>query len=45
MTFDDPKAYTRPWTVVEDAHLMPDTDLLEYICTEDEKDYQHLVDK
>jgi hypothetical protein len=45
MTFDDPKAYTRPWTVVEDARLMPDTDLLEYICTEDEKDYQHLVDK
>jgi len=45
MTFDDPKTYTRPWTVVEDAHLVPDTELLEYICTEDEKDYKHLVDK
>ena len=42
MTFDDPKAYTRPWSVTEDAHLMADTDLLEYICSEDEKDFQHL---
>lgn len=42
VTFDDPKAYTRPWSVTEQARLMPDTDLLEYACSEDEKDYPHL---
>ena len=45
MTFDDPKAYTKPWTITEDAHLQPDTDLLEYICSENNKDYEHLVEK
>lgn len=41
MTIDDPKAYTKPWTVTEDPHLVPDTELLEWIC-ENEKDYSHL---
>lgn len=31
ITIDDPKAYTRPWTVVEGAVLQPDTELIEYI--------------
>lgn len=43
ITFDDPKAYTKPWTIVEDAHLQADTELLEYICSENNKDYEHLV--
>jgi hypothetical protein len=34
VTFDDPKAYTRPWTVSMRARLLPDTDLLEFICNE-----------
>lgn len=37
MTFDDPKTYTRPWTISVDAQLVPDTELLEYICNENEK--------
>jgi hypothetical protein len=37
MTFDDPKTYTRPWTISVNAMLMPDTDLLESICNENEK--------
>lgn len=41
MTIDDPKAYTKPWTITEDPHLIPDTELLEWIC-ENEKDYTHL---
>jgi hypothetical protein len=43
LTIDDPKAYTKPWTVNENSRLLPDTDLLEYICSEDNKDVEHLV--
>jgi hypothetical protein len=45
LTLDDPKAYTKPWTVKEDLRLIPDTELLEYICVENEKDYDHLIGK
>jgi hypothetical protein len=37
MTFDDPKTYTRPWTITVDMQLMPDTELLEFVCNENEK--------
>jgi len=40
-TVDDPKAYTKPWTVTIQQALMPDTELLEEICLENEKSYQH----
>ena len=42
-TIDDPKAYTKPWSFREDVHLLPDTELLEYICAENEKDFKHRV--
>jgi len=45
ITIDDPKAYTKPWTVTEPLKLLPDTDLLEYVCNENNKDLQHLVGK
>ncbi len=32
LTIDDPKAYTRPWNVTVAFELLPDTDLLEFIC-------------
>ena len=35
-TVNDPKAYTKPWTVTLVARLVPDTDLLEDICGGDE---------
>jgi hypothetical protein len=34
-TIDDPKAYTRPWSVAMWFELMPDTDLLEDVCEND----------
>jgi len=34
VTIDDPKAYTKPWTVTVYQRLMPDTDLIEFICQE-----------
>jgi hypothetical protein len=45
VTVDDPKAYTAPWTVTIKQHVMVDTDLLEFICLENEKDRAHLVGK
>jgi hypothetical protein len=45
ITVDDPKAYTKPWTVKLTQILMPDTDLLDYYCSENEKDVPHLVGK
>jgi hypothetical protein len=35
---DDPKAYTRPLRYVQPQLLLPDTELLEYICAENAKE-------
>jgi hypothetical protein len=37
VTVDDPKAYTKPWTVNIRQRIMLDTDLMEFICQENEK--------
>jgi hypothetical protein len=37
-TIDDPKAYTKPWGNTITATLIPDGDLMEFICLENEKD-------
>jgi hypothetical protein len=42
ITVDDPKAYTRPWTVKVNQRLMLDTELIEFVCQENEKDAVHL---
>ena len=44
ITFNDPKAYTKPWTVTMPFDLYPDTELIESIC-ENEKDRSHIVGK
>jgi hypothetical protein len=44
-TFDDPKAFARAWTVNVTGDLMADSDLLEYVCNESERDSAHLVGK
>jgi hypothetical protein len=44
VTVDDPKAYTRPFTVLVKEDLAPDTDLLDAPCTDNEKDLPHLPD-
>ena len=38
ITIDDPKAYTKPWTVSVPVRLLPDAELMEFICLENEKD-------
>jgi hypothetical protein len=42
MTFEDPKYYTRPFTVKTVLNLLPDTDVPEFVCGENEKDRVHL---
>lgn len=42
ITVDDPKMYTRPFTIKVGLHLFPDTDLIESFCSENEKDLKHL---
>src|SRR5215471_1889653 len=45
VTIDDPKAYTKPWTVTVHQRIMAETDLIEFVCGENDKDETHLVGK
>ena len=38
ITFDDPGAYTEPWTISATHSLQTDTEILEFTCLENEKD-------
>jgi hypothetical protein len=40
VTIDDPKTYTTPITYTQKQRLLPDEDLLEYFCSENEKDVE-----
>jgi hypothetical protein len=42
VTIDDPKIYTRPFTIRFTELLLTDTDILEYFCSENEKDVEHM---
>jgi hypothetical protein len=44
VTLEDPKAYTRSWTLPVELDLIPDGELIEYFC-ENERDARHLVGK
>jgi hypothetical protein len=43
VTFDDPNAYRKPWTISFGVNLAPDTEMIEFVCNENEKDSAHLV--
>lgn len=43
LTIDDPKVYTRPWTVTLVQQLVPDTELLDYYCSDNEKSADRLL--
>jgi hypothetical protein len=36
ITYSDPKAYTKPWTVSVRAELAADTEMIEFVCSERE---------
>ena len=44
VTIDDPKVYTKPWQVNEQARLMPGSDIFESAC-ENNRDLDHLRGK
>ena len=41
-TVDDPKAYTRPWTVTMTQQIVVDTELVDEVCLENEKSSQRM---
>jgi hypothetical protein len=41
VTVNDPKAYTKPWTVTLTQRIMVDTEMMEFICNENEKSSKH----
>jgi hypothetical protein len=42
VTVDDPKTYTRPWTVSMPQSIVLDTELIDEFCLENEKSSQHM---
>ena len=45
VTVNDPKSYTRPWTVTANQDLMPNDELIEFVCGENNTSVPHLVGK
>ena len=45
ITVDDPKAYTKPWTAKMTQRIMLDTELIEFVCAENNRSIPHLVGK
>ena len=45
VTFQDPKAYSRPWTVPVSAQLAVDTEMLEDVCERSDHSREHWVGK
>jgi hypothetical protein len=45
VTIDDPSAYTKPFTVSVHQRIMLNTDLIEFICSENDRSATHLVGK
>jgi hypothetical protein len=41
VTIDDSKTFVKPFTIKFTEHFVPDSDLLEYFCAENEKDREH----
>ena len=37
ITVDDPKAYTKPWTVRVNQRIMPEQEIIEFICEENQR--------
>jgi hypothetical protein len=42
LTVDDPKTYTRPWSVKFTQSIQLDTELIDEICLENEKSWQRM---
>jgi hypothetical protein len=45
MTIEDPDTFTKPWVIKRAAELAPNDEIQEYVCTENERDREHMVGK
>ena len=45
ITIEDPKTFTRPFTIKFTERLLADSDVIESFCSENERDVVHLLDK
>ncbi len=45
VTIEDPKAYTKPWSTSYIYQQRPNMHIMEYWCTENERDRKHMVGK
>ena len=45
VVIDDPGAYTKPFKMYGNSPLMEDSEILEYICNENNQDVSHIVGK
>ncbi len=45
VVIDDPGAYTRPFTMYGHSPLMEDSEIMEYICNENNQDVSHILGK
>ena len=45
VTIDDPGAYTRPFTMYGHFPLLAHTEIMEYVCNENNQDVEHIVGK
>ena len=45
ITVEDPDTFTKPWVIKRAAELAPNDEIQEYVCTENERDREHLVGK
>jgi hypothetical protein len=43
ITIDDPKAYTKPFTVRVNQKIMVDSEMIEFVCNENEKSTEHIA--
>jgi hypothetical protein len=43
ITIDDAKMYAKSWTVTLPLELMPESELMEFVCLENERDFRHIV--
>jgi len=45
ITIEDPDTFIKPWIIKRAADLAPNDEILEYVCTENERDREHMVGK
>jgi hypothetical protein len=45
MTIDDPGTYKQTWTLKRASHLLPNDEIGEYVCAENNQDAPHMVGK